>query len=160
MYSRSSRSSDVMVTLSLLTSAEPRQARHDGLVVLVVRGSHRLADLDPGAVFDRGLVALGQVVLVAVRLARDDLDDARVFGALQLDDAVDLGEDRLALRHAGLEQLLDARQTGRDVDTRDTAGVERTHRELRARLADRLRGDDADGVADLRPARRVPRCQP
>ena len=32
---------------------------------------------------------------------------------------------------------------------RDTARVEGSHRELRARLADRLRGDDADRVADL-----------
>src|SRR2546423_8233449 len=30
-----------------------------------------------------------------------------------------------------------------------TADVERTHRELRARLADRLGGDDADRFADL-----------
>ena len=30
-----------------------------------------------------------------------------------------------------------------------TTDVERTHRELRARLADRLGGDDADGLADL-----------
>ena len=68
---------------------------------------------------------------------------------LDLDDAVDLAEDRLALRHARLEQLLDARQTAGDVDTRDTARVEGTHRELRARLADRLRRDDADRIADL-----------
>ena len=30
----------------------------------------------------------------------------------------------------------------------DAAGVERPHRQLRARLADRLRGDDADRLAD------------
>ena len=46
------------------------------------------------------------------------------------DDAVDLGDDRLALRHAGLEQLLDTGQTGRDLTTGhvDTTGVEGTHR--------------------------------
>src|SRR5688572_20147775 len=32
---------------------------------------------------------------------------------------------------------------------RDTAGVERPHRQLGARLAARLRCDDADGIADL-----------
>ena len=37
----------------------------------------------------------------------------------------------------------------RDVLTGDTTGVERTHGELRARLADGLRGDDADGLAHL-----------
>ena len=54
----------------------------------------------------------------------------------------DLG---LALGDAGLEQLLDARQAGGDVHARgDAAGVERPHGQLRARLADRLGGDDAD----------------
>jgi catechol 2,3-dioxygenase-like lactoylglutathione lyase family enzyme len=33
--------------------------------------------------------------------------------------------------------------------TRDATGVERAHRELRARLADRLRRDDADRLAEL-----------
>ena len=34
-------------------------------------------------------------------------------------------------------------------DLTDAADVERTHRELRAGLADRLRGDDADRLADV-----------
>ena len=58
-------------------------------------------------------------------------------------------EDRRALRVARLEQLDDARQAVRDVGAGDAALVERPHRELGARLADRLRRDDADGVADL-----------
>src|SRR3954453_1282497 len=68
---------------------------------------------------------------------------------LDLDLAADLRERRRALRVACLEDLDDTRQTVRDVRTGDTAGVERPHRQLRARLADRLRGDDADRVADL-----------
>ncbi len=64
-------------------------------------------------------------------------------------DAVLLGDLRQALRLARLEQLDDARQAVRDVRAGDAAGVERSHRQLRARLADRLRGDDADRVADL-----------
>ena len=46
----------------------------------------------------------------------------------------------------------------RDVLARDTTGVERTHRELRARLADGLRGDDSDGSTDVdrTAARQVP----
>ena len=67
-----------------------------------------------------------------------------------IDDlAVDLGDLRQALGLARLEQLDDARQAVRDVRAGDAAGVERPHGQLRARLADRLRGDDADRVADL-----------
>src|SRR5690606_8220755 len=60
----------------------------------------------------------------------------------------------LVLRHAGLEQLGDAGQTGRDLTAGDvhTTGVERTHRQLRARLTDRLRRDDADGLAQAHAA--------
>ena len=65
-----------------------------------------------------------------------------------LDDAVDVADLGLALGHAGLEQLLDARQTGGDVQAGDAAGVERAHGQLRAGLADGLGGDDADRLAD------------
>src|SRR5262249_29185700 len=61
-----------------------------------------------------------------------------------------LGERGGALRVARLEDLDDAREAVRDVRTGDTARVERPHRELRARLADRLGRDDPDRVADLR----------
>ena len=56
---------------------------------------------------------------------------------------------RQALRLAGLEQLLDARQAVRDVLACDAAGVERTHGQLSAGLADGLCSDDADGSADV-----------
>ena len=65
------------------------------------------------------------------------------------DHAADLGDLRQALRLARLEQLHDARQAVRDVRAGDAAGVERPHGQLRAGLADRLRGDDAHRVADL-----------
>ena len=61
----------------------------------------------------------------------------------------DLGDRRDALGLAGLEQLDHTRQTVGDVVTGDTTGVEGTHRELRAGLADRLGGDDADRLADV-----------
>src|SRR5205807_8438468 len=96
-----------------------------------------------------------QVVLVAIRLATDDFDNAAVFGALQLDHTIELGQDRLALRHPSFEQLRDARQTRGDVDTCDTARVECAHRELRARLTDRLGGNDTDRVADADQAARA-----
>src|SRR5439155_18808213 len=54
-----------------------------------------------------------------------------------------------ALRIACLEDLDDAGKAVRDVRAGDAAGVERAHGQLRARLADRLRGDDADRVPDL-----------
>ena len=69
----------------------------------------------------------------------------------------ELGQDRLALRGAGLEQLDHAGQTVRDVLTGNAAGVERTHRQLGPRLTDRLGGHDADRLArlDLRPVARL-----
>ena len=80
---------------------------------------------------------------------RVDRAPSAPLGLLDLDAAADLGERRRALRVACLEDLDDARETVRDVRAGDAAGVERPHRQLRARLADRLRGDDADRVADL-----------
>src|SRR5207244_1364381 len=54
----------------------------------------------------------------------------------------------LALGHARLEQLFDARQARGDIDAGDATRVERTHGELRAWFTDRLRGHDANRVAD------------
>ena len=56
-----------------------------------------------------------------------------------------------ALRAASLEQFDDARQTAGDVLALggNTTGVERTHRQLGAGLADRLGGDDTDRLADF-----------
>ena len=62
--------------------------------------------------------------------------------------AIDVADLGLALGHARLEELLDARQAGGDVHAGDATGVERPHRQLRAGLADGLRGDDADRLAD------------
>ena len=82
-------------------------------------------------------------------LARGHLDAASAGLRLDdLDDAVDVADLGLALGHTSLEQLLDARQAGGDVQAGDAAGVERPHGQLRARLADRLGGDDADGLTD------------
>ena len=103
--------------------------------------------LDLLAVLHEDLGLLRQLVLVAVLLDVDDAHSTLVAVADDLDDAVDLGDDRRALRHARLEQLLDTRETRCDVQPGHTTGVERAHRQLRARLADRLRGDDADGLA-------------
>ena len=93
-----------------------------------------------------------------VDLGRDDLDLGRTVASDHFDDAVDVADLGLALGDAGLEQFLDARQAGGDVQPGDAAGVERPHRELGARLADRLGGDDADGLTrpDHLAGRQVP----
>ena len=66
------------------------------------------------------------------------------------DPSGDLCDRRDTLGCAGLEELLDTGQTlGDVVRGGDTTGVEGTHRQLRAGLADGLCGDDADGLADV-----------
>ena len=107
-----------------------------------------LAGLDEVAGGGQQLGALGQGDRRVVRLAARDLDLGPGVGAEDRDDAVDVADLGLALGDAGLEQLLDARQAGGDVQAGDAAGVERPHRQLGARLADRLGGDDPDGLAD------------
>ena len=78
---------------------------------------------------------------------RDDLLALLVLA--EPDHSGDVGHQRRALRGPGLEQLDHAGQTVGDVLTRDTTGVERTHRELGSRLTDRLRGDDTDRLAEI-----------
>jgi len=70
-------------------------------------------------------------------------------GFLDRKRAADLAEHGHLLGLARLEKLFDSRQTLRDVVTGDAAAVERTHGQLRAGLADGLRGDDADGFAGI-----------
>ena len=116
----------------------------------------RIAGVDDLAVRDQEPRAPRQLVLdridelaVLADLGRVDRDLRTAFRLLDLDAPAELGQDSRALRVARLEDLDDTRQAVRDVRAGDTAGVERAHRQLRARLADRLGGDDADRVADL-----------
>ena len=83
-----------------------------------------------------------------VLLAAGDLDPRAGVASDDFDDAVDVADLGLALGDATFEELLDARQAGGDVQAGDAAGVERSHRQLRARLADRLGGDYADRFTD------------
>ena len=96
--------------------------------------------------------AVGHLVLL--ELAALGVHDGDFAVALQGDQALvafGVRAPRTALRSRystvpagdGLDVALDHRAGG------DAAGVERTHGELRARLADRLGGDDADGQAFL-----------
>src|SRR5699024_4263087 len=66
-----------------------------------------------------------------------------------LDAPVGVRDRSLTTRHASLEQLLHARQPRGDVIAGDTTLVECAHRQLRTRLADRLRGDDAHRLTDV-----------
>src|SRR4051794_8152849 len=107
------------------------------------------ADLDLLALVDEQAGAPRERLAVLLAAVVGDDDGARLVGVLDRDRARDRGDLRQALRLARLEQLHDARQAVRDVRAGDAAGVERPHGQLRAGLADRLRGDDADRVADL-----------
>src|SRR3954454_19468516 len=97
---------------------------------------------------EQARAARERVAVLLTRIVGDDHGEGLV-GLLDVDDAVVLGDLREALGLARLEELDDARQAVRDVRAGDAAGVERPHGQLRARLADRLRGDDAHRVADL-----------
>src|SRR2546425_2759633 len=79
----------------------------------------------------------------------DDDQLAAALGLRDLHTARDLGDDRLALGFARLEEFLNPRQALGDVKTGHAPGVERAHRQLRAGLANRLGGDNADRLADL-----------
>jgi hypothetical protein len=61
----------------------------------------------------------------------------------------EVAAEAFGMRH--LEDFFNARQTHGDVAACgcDTSGVEGTHRELRARFADRLCGDDADCFTEV-----------
>src|SRR4051812_48329187 len=109
-----------------------------------------LAGLDDLALGDVQSRTAGERVPVLFAGLVGDDDRAGLVGVLDRDRAADLGDLRQALRLAGLEELHDAREAVRDVRAGDAAGVERTHGQLRAGLADRLGGDDADRVADHR----------
>ncbi len=109
-----------------------------------------VADLDALALSDvEDRPRRERVAMLLAAVVGDD-HGLRLVGLLDRHLAADLGDLRQALRLARLEQLDDTRQTVRDVRAGDTAGVERPHRQLRARLTDRLGGDDPDRVTDLR----------
>src|SRR3954453_4878316 len=108
------------------------------------------ADLDALALVDEQARAPRERLAVLLPGVVGYDDGAGLVGVLDRDRARDRGDLRQALRLARLEQLHDARQAVRDVRAGDAAGVERPHGQLRAGLADRLRGDDAHRVADLR----------
>src|SRR5690606_11654361 len=108
-------------------------------------------DLDTLAVLNEEAGTLGDRVLDrVVAVVGGDHQTTRRLRVIDLQLACDLADRSLTLGGAGLEELLDTGQTLGDVlGGRSTTGVEGTHRQLGARLTDRLGRDDADGLADV-----------
>ena len=124
------------------------------LVQRIARLDHLpLRDEEARPAREAELPRLGQLA-TGVEGRRRHRDLHRALGVLDVDLAGDVDERRRALRVPRLEDLDDARKPVRDVVSGDAARVEGPHGELRPRLADRLRGDDADRVADLGHAAR------
>ena len=94
--------------------------------------------------------AVGQRVLVAFLVVVSDPDPAGTVGVfLDGNSAIDVGQHAGALGRADFKEFLHAGQASGDVGAGDAAGVEGTHGQLGARLADALGGDDAHGLADF-----------
>src|SRR5262249_9152109 len=133
----------VLLGVGAATDREQLVRVDRALVELLARG-------DLLALCDEQPRAPGEGVFVLLARLVGDRDVQRLVGLLDRDGAVLLRDLREALRLARPDQPDHARQTVRDVRPRDAAGVERTHRQLRAGLADRLCRDDPHRVADLR----------
>ena len=132
------------VELGLGPVADPQQVGGVQRALLELRPG-----LDPVAVLDEQAGPGLELVRVLLALGVGDRDADLLVGLLDRHLAVDLGHLGHALRLARLEQLDHARQTLGDVEAGDAAGVEGPHRQLRARLTDRLGGDDPHRVAEL-----------
>ena len=88
---------------------------------------------------------LGTVLVLA-----GDLDDDVLLGVILRDNTGDLAHNGHALGTAALEQLLNTGKTLGNILSRcNTAGMEGTHGQLGAGLADGLCCDDTDGLAQL-----------
>ena len=89
------------------------------------------------------------VVGFAERIGVPHGHKSAIHSLRQLNGAIDLGEDRHSTRLSSLEEFFNPRQAARDVQrTGNSTRVERTHGQLRARLANALRGDDAGGFSE------------
>ena len=120
--------------------------RHDRMVMRIPVG-HGLAGFDRRAVLDHDRRAVRQLVALALaavvvehrQFARTRHRDQVAVGVLHVLEVVELD------RAGGLDRhVVDRRRT-----RSRAADVERTHRQLGAGLADRLRGDHADRFADV-----------
>src|SRR5262245_31477129 len=107
-----------------------------------------VAAFDPHAVIDPEMRAVRQTVQGALGSVLVEHDNGRVAfhdheAALRIRDHVALLDLHRAVEIRLQRRLID------DLGGRHAAEVERAHGELRAGLADRLRGDDADSFAEI-----------
>ena len=73
------------------------------------------------------------------------LNAAAFFILGDFGNAVDFGDQSLSFGRPGFKQLFYPGQTGGDIQTDDTAGMEGTQGQLGTGFTDTLGGDDADG---------------
>ena len=73
--------------------------------------------------------------------------NGRALGFLDVDNTADFSQRCRLLGLARLKQLFNSRKTLRNIRTSNAAGMERTHGQLRTRLADGLRSNDTDRFA-------------
>ena len=121
--------------------------RVDGAFDQLVAGAHvvALGDLELAAVVDRILLGFALAVV-----GGDDQLAALLAVLRHAHDTADFRQRGFPLGLSGFEELFDAGKTlGNVLAGRNAAGVEGTHGKLRARLADGLRGDDADRFAHI-----------
>ena len=124
-----------------------------GLGLLVLERGHAGGQdhpwLDGFALIHQDQAVLRGLVVLAEFFFTGDSEAAAFFVGLHLDHAVNVGQDGCSLGHARLKELLYPGKTAGDVQTGNTASVERPHGQLGAGLADALGGDDADGLSHL-----------
>ncbi|CAB4933346.1 unannotated protein [freshwater metagenome] len=97
----------------------------------------RVAHVDASAVFDEQTSTLGnRVADLFGAIIRDDDNLAGAIGIFETDPTSDIADGRDALGGTRLKQLDHARKTMCDVIASHTTGVEGTHRQLGAGLAD------------------------
>ena len=102
------------------------------------------------AIINAHVISGGDEMLPLHHVAIRHLDLALFPLPVDVHQAVYFADDRLALGVTGFEKLFHAGQTLGDVlGARHTTRVERAQRELGARLADGLRGDDAHSLTHV-----------
>src|SRR5262249_28977262 len=138
----------------VLEAHAPLELAEDRHVVRVPR-AQAVAHLHLLAVLDLEHAAHGR--RVAIELAAALVDEQDLPVAVEYDGLAVAVDHRAHVVEAHDALALGAHLGFLDGAARRAADVERAHRELRSRLADRLRGDDADRQATLgnRAAREV-----
>ena len=133
--------------LALFKASTPGMLGYDGGSL---QESHYISLGNFGGIFNGHGPAIGDVVFIAHHFGVLNAHQAQLGIAIRLHDVSstgDLGHLRFTFRHAaGFKKLFHTRETGGDITaSRHTTGMEGTQGKLRARLADGLSCDDANG---------------